>query len=100
MLTAHIDEERNELCFTGTVQIGDLYPNGCCVGYTLYVIDVVPATDPADVSIWGVCGNPDHHCQDHQVATDECPYCNVVNMSAENLALNLAEASHAHTPTA
>lgn len=91
MLTAHIDEVKNELVIdNGKVEENDIYPGGCCPGYDFEVALIFDGINPLEASVWGICGNPEHRCPEC-LGQEPCHYCGVQHFSAEDLALRLAE---------
>ena len=64
MITVTEISPTEPLVITGEMTVGDKVPNRCCQGFDWEVMAVFPADTPEDVSVWGLCYNPD--CPDYQ----------------------------------
>jgi hypothetical protein len=57
MIQATVNEN-DEIIIDGRMNEGDVVPGFCCRGHNWTVVRIFPDPNPADVSVWGQCDNP------------------------------------------
>lgn len=57
MITYQLTSD-NELIVNGTMEPGETITGLCCKGHVWEVSETFPDDNPEDVSVWGVCHNP------------------------------------------